>query len=119
MTSFRQIEANRRNALRSTGPTTEDGERQSRRALHHGLTAETVIDGLGGQQKFSRVRGCGHRGLRRAHRRRAGTRAAAWSGACGGLSRNLLGPNPRLCYSHFKNISSAGTTRAARPCSKR
>jgi hypothetical protein len=47
MTSFRQIEANRRNALRSTGPKTEDGKRRSRRnALRHGLTAETVIDGL-------------------------------------------------------------------------
>jgi hypothetical protein len=47
MTSFRQIEANRRNALRSTGPRTDDGKRQARRnALRHGLTAETVIDGL-------------------------------------------------------------------------
>jgi hypothetical protein len=47
MTSFRQIEANRRNALRSTGPKTEEGKRQSRRnAMRHGLTAETVIDGL-------------------------------------------------------------------------
>jgi hypothetical protein len=47
MTSFRQIEANRRNALRSTGPRTEDGKQQSRRnALRHGLTAETVIDEL-------------------------------------------------------------------------
>jgi hypothetical protein len=34
MTSFRQIEANRRNALRSTGPKTEDGKRQSRRNAH-------------------------------------------------------------------------------------
>jgi hypothetical protein len=47
MTSFRQIEANRRNALCSTGPRTEEGKQQSRRnALRHGLTAETVIDGL-------------------------------------------------------------------------
>jgi hypothetical protein len=47
MTSFRQNEANRLNALRSTGPKTEEGKRQSRRnALRHGLTAETVIDGL-------------------------------------------------------------------------
>jgi hypothetical protein len=47
MTSFRQIEANRRNALRSTGPNTAEGKRQSRRnAVRHGLTAETVIDGL-------------------------------------------------------------------------
>jgi hypothetical protein len=47
MTSFRQIEANRRNALRSTGPRTEEGKRQSRRnSLRRGLTAETVINGL-------------------------------------------------------------------------
>jgi hypothetical protein len=47
MTSFRQIEANRRNALRSSGPKTEESKRHSRRnALRYGLTAETVIDGL-------------------------------------------------------------------------
>ena len=45
MTSFRQIEANRRNALRSTGPTTEDGKRRSRQnAMRHGLSAETVVE---------------------------------------------------------------------------
>ena len=44
MTSFRQIEANRRNALRSTGPKTDDGkQRASQNAVRHGLTAETVI----------------------------------------------------------------------------
>jgi hypothetical protein len=42
-----KIEANRRNALRSTGPKTDDGKQRSRRnALRHGLTAETVIDRL-------------------------------------------------------------------------
>jgi hypothetical protein len=47
MTTFRQIEANRRNALKSTGPTTAEGKQQSRRnALRHGLTAETVIGSL-------------------------------------------------------------------------
>jgi hypothetical protein len=47
MTSFRQIEANRKNALHSNGPKTEEGKRRSRRnALRHGLTAETVIEGL-------------------------------------------------------------------------
>ena len=47
MTSLRQIEANRRNALKSTGPATDAGKRRSRRnAMRHGLTAEAVIDVL-------------------------------------------------------------------------
>jgi hypothetical protein len=47
MTSFRQIEANRRNAGKSTRPTTEEGKQRSRcNAVRHGLTAETVIGAL-------------------------------------------------------------------------
>jgi hypothetical protein len=47
MTTFRQIEANRRNARKSTGPATEDGKQRSRcNAVRHGLTAETVIGAL-------------------------------------------------------------------------
>jgi hypothetical protein len=47
MSSFRQIEANRRNARLSTGPMAEAGKNNSRQnAVRHGLTAETVIDAL-------------------------------------------------------------------------
>jgi hypothetical protein len=47
MTSLRQIESNRRNAIRSTGPKTETGkQRSSQNAIRHGLTAETVIEPL-------------------------------------------------------------------------
>src|SRR4051812_30299528 len=47
MTSFKQFEANRLNARKSTGPRTDEGKRQSRQnARRHGLTAETVIAAL-------------------------------------------------------------------------
>ena len=47
MTSFKQIEANRRNARKSTGPISEEGKERSRcNAVRHGLTAETVIGAL-------------------------------------------------------------------------
>src|SRR4051795_11923521 len=47
MTTFKQIEANRRNAMKSTGPTTAEGKQTSRcNAVRHGLTAETVIGAL-------------------------------------------------------------------------
>jgi hypothetical protein len=53
MSSFRQIEANRRNALNSTGPVTPEGkETSSRNAVRHGLTSETVIVGVEDQEDY-------------------------------------------------------------------
>src|SRR5437763_11029076 len=53
MTSVRQLEANRRNALKSTGPRSEAGKRVSRRnALRHGFTAETVVEPLENPEEY-------------------------------------------------------------------
>lgn len=42
--SEKQLEANRRNALRSTGPRTEEGKaRSSRNNLRHGLTGQVTV----------------------------------------------------------------------------
>jgi hypothetical protein len=56
MTSSKQIEANRRNSLKSTGPKTETGRQASRRnAIRHGLTAETVIGVLEDAEDYKAV----------------------------------------------------------------
>jgi hypothetical protein len=53
MSSLKQIEANRRNALKSTGPTTPEGKERSRcNAVRHGLTSETVIAALEDQEDY-------------------------------------------------------------------
>src|SRR5437016_1299828 len=47
MTSQKQTDANRRNALLSTGPQTENGKQRSRcNSYRHGLSAQTVIFGV-------------------------------------------------------------------------
>ena len=44
MVTARQIEANRRNAQKSTGPRTEEGRRVSRfNACKHGITGQTLL----------------------------------------------------------------------------
>ena len=53
MATERQIAANRRNAVKSTGPQTMQGKRRSRRnAMTHGLTAETVVPVLDDRDQY-------------------------------------------------------------------
>jgi hypothetical protein len=53
MTSPRQIEANRLNGLKSTGPTSANGKHVSRRnAVRHGFTAETVLEPLENPEEY-------------------------------------------------------------------
>lgn len=56
-TSSKQIEANRRNALRSTGPRTPEGKHASRlNAFKHGSRAEEiVIPGLEDPTEFDAI----------------------------------------------------------------
>lgn len=51
MTTEKQIEANRANAMKSTGPTSSEGKaRSSRNAVKHGLTAAAIV--LPGENKL-------------------------------------------------------------------
>jgi hypothetical protein len=57
MTTIKQTEANRRNAQRSTGPTTAEGRKAcSQNALKHGLTAREVTVDEAEAKKFAAFR---------------------------------------------------------------
>ena len=43
MATAAQIEANRRNAQKSTGPKTDGGKARERNAITHGMTARTIM----------------------------------------------------------------------------
>jgi hypothetical protein len=69
VTTFKQCVANRENAQKSTGPQTDEGKRRSRRnTLRHGLTAETVIDGLEDTEDYQAFEQAIIARLRRPHR---------------------------------------------------
>ena len=101
MTSFRQFDANRRNARHSTGPVTEGGKKRSRcNAVRHGLTAETVIGTLEDAVDIGRSR-------RRLllimmrNRRWSGSWCCGWPACCGGC---VALPTWRLAYSRSRPI---------------
>jgi hypothetical protein len=57
MTTKKQTEANRRNAQRSTGPTTDAGRAQSsKNALKHGLTAKEITRDAEEESKYVALR---------------------------------------------------------------
>ena len=57
MATKTQLEANRANARRSTGPKTASGKaRSSMNGLKHGLTAETIVIGDEDPAQFERLR---------------------------------------------------------------
>jgi hypothetical protein len=62
MATEKQIEANRANAQRSTGPRTPEGKaRSSRNSLKHGLSAKQVLLPTENQHDFRRHAGALHR----------------------------------------------------------
>jgi hypothetical protein len=57
MVSKRQLEANRLNARRSSGPRTQEGKRRARmNALRHGLTAKNIVIGDEDPKEFEDLR---------------------------------------------------------------
>jgi hypothetical protein len=56
MASLKQIEANRLNAMKSTGPRTSEGKARSRlNAVRHGLTSEVVVNALEDANEYQQL----------------------------------------------------------------
>ena len=56
MVSKRQLEANRLNARRSSGPRTQEGKGRARmNALRHGLTAKSIVIGDEDSNEFEQL----------------------------------------------------------------
>jgi len=86
MTTFKQIEANRRNALKSRGPTSAKGKQSSRcNAVRHGLTAETVIGALEDAEDYKAFELPSSRIMMR-NRRWSGSLCCGWPVCFGGCA---------------------------------
>ena len=86
MTSYRQIEANRRNALKSTGPKTEGGKQVSRcNAVRHGLTAETVSSALEDGEDYNAFEAAITADMMRSQLSSASS-CCDWRAFCGGFA---------------------------------
>ena len=87
MTSYRQVAANRRNAIESTGPKTEVGKQRSRcNALRHGLTAETVVAALEDAEDY--------KAFRAAITADYDAQSAVEAGACAATSQRAVASAP-------------------------
>jgi hypothetical protein len=108
MTSWRQWQANRLNAVKSTGPRTEEGKRISRRnALRHGLTAETVIDGLEDSEDYRGFEAVISRTTTPRRRSNANSCCASRH-CCGGYAGSS--PSRLICFrSRLKSCATAET----------
>jgi hypothetical protein len=99
MTSHRQIEANRCNALKSTGPQTEAGKQLSRsNAVRHDLTAEPVIGALEDAEDYKAFEAAviADYDAQSAVERELVLRLASTCGGCGARRRS------KPVYSKFK-----------------